>query len=771
MRLSDMKIKKNIKNFIVCALIFAQLLGAVSLVTACGQKREVPELLESTGTQAFFRPVEKRIVGKSNMFYGIVVPMDYPCFSKEMVSVSSIEVEIGDYIEEGQIVAYGDVTDLNEQINELSNQKTKLQKSKIRAQKTHDARIEELGYERMTEDFVGNPEGAEAKVVQTAEEQEELSYDLALLDQQIASLDKDIAKLVEKRDKQTFLAPHSGYVTFVADLSKGNVLEGNTNIVVISDYDDLYIEMKAQDLKDYQFEKFQSKWTVIGGEPVDIDELDYTNSEVSYATSKGKFPYMRFVPIDGRKLTMGETLPLYFMNSSRDYVLTVGNDSLYYEEEGTYLYVKTGEDAVIEGATPGDVTVDYSKMERRKVEVGASDGLYTEIRSGVEEGEEIFYKTLTMIPNEYKEYEVVTATFGDTYDTKYFDATYPGTDIYIARYSGTITNLAEPGNVSAGDHLFDIKLSSGVSEKEKLRLEISKLDTDHQKTLKDYNAQKEELEGVINDANNMDPSMMATDTDAIRGTRYLAERTQCQLDALNAIHEFDEAIYNSDRSALSKKYNQICGDVDGDGIQHLYASSDGVLDYEVSLDNAILKSGEYIMTVTKRKSSEGKLILYVGVPSGSTKAVGGIPVAPALGQKVRFEKDGKEYEGHTIGKCGQKTRYILFTRNNERFETVEPQGTRTGEQFYVEVDSDVTIEELTGATLLFDNNYMENSVAIPRGAIHLETDKLSGNEKYFVWKVKNGQIVKEFVVPLDSDNIGKEVLVLNGINVGDVILI
>ena len=66
---------------------------------------------------------------------------------------------------------------------------------------------------------------------------------------------------------------------------------------------------------------------------------------------------------------------------------------------------------------------------------------------------------------------------------------------------------------------------------------------------------------------------------------------------------------------------------------------------------------------------------------------------------------------------------------------------------------------------------MENSVAIPRGAIHLETDKLSGNEKYFVWKVKNGQIVKEFVVPLDSDNIGKEVLVLNGINVGDVILI
>ena len=771
LRLSNMKIRRNIKNFIVCTLIFAQLLGAVSLVTACSEKREVPELLESTGTHAFFRPVEKRIVGKSWMFYGIVVPMDYPCFSKNMISVSSIEVEIGDYVEEGQIVAYGDVTDLNEQINELSSQRSILQKSKTRAQKIHDARIEELGYERMIEDFVGNPEGAEAKVVQTAEEEEALSYDLALLDQQISSLNNDIAKLVEKRDEQTILAPHSGYVTFVADLSMGNVLEGSNNIVVISDYDDLYIEMKDRNLKDYEFEKFISKWTVMGGEPVDITELKYTNSEVSYATSKNQYPYTRFVPTDGRKLTMGETLPLYFMNSSKDYGLTVGNDSIYYEEDGTFLYVKTGEDAVIEGATPGDVTVDYSKMERRRVEVGSTDGLYTEIQSGVEEGEEIFYKNLYMIPNEYEEYEVTTATFGDTYDTKYFDATYPGTDIFISKYSGKITNLANTGEVAAGDHLYDIKLTSGVSEKEKLRLEINKLDNDHQRTLKDYNGQKEGLENIIKEAENMDPSMMATDTDAIRETRYLAERTQCQLDTLNAVHDFDEAVYNSDRSALSKKYNQICADVDGDGIQHVYASSNGMLDYESKLNEAILKPGDYVMTVTKRKSSEGKLILYVGVPSGSTKAVGGIPVAPALGQKVRFEKDGKEYEGHTIGKCGQKSRYILFTRGDKRYETVEPQGRRAGEQFYVEVDSDVTIDELSGATLLFDNNYMENAIVIPRGAIHTEVDKLSGNEKQYVWKVKNGEIVKEFIVPLESDNIGKEVMVLSGVSAGDVILI
>ena len=63
---------------------------------------------------------------------------------------------------------------------------------------------------------------------------------------------------------------------------------------------------------------------------------------------------------------MGNTVSLYFSTSDAKDVLTVGNDSIYEENNQKFVYVKT----------------DSSEKERRDIETGASDNNYTEVVSG-----------------------------------------------------------------------------------------------------------------------------------------------------------------------------------------------------------------------------------------------------------------------------------------------------------------------------------------------------------------------------------------------------
>ena len=60
-------------------------------------------------------------------YEGVVVPHDYPAFYKNRTKLSSINVKIGDYVEKGDVIAYGVVdsygntsSDWNDMINNES---------------------------------------------------------------------------------------------------------------------------------------------------------------------------------------------------------------------------------------------------------------------------------------------------------------------------------------------------------------------------------------------------------------------------------------------------------------------------------------------------------------------------------------------------------------------------------------------------------------------------------------------------------------------------
>ena len=109
--------------------------------------------------------------------------------------------------------------------------------------------------------------------------------------------------------------------------------------MVISDYDELYIEVGDLRLDKYLFENYKGKWMYYDGKRVEITEHKYTNTEMSYALSVDRNPPMAF-DVKGVDLKCGSNVVLYFMKNTAEPRLAIGNDSIIRESDEEYIYVK-----------------------------------------------------------------------------------------------------------------------------------------------------------------------------------------------------------------------------------------------------------------------------------------------------------------------------------------------------------------------------------------------------------------------------------------------
>ena len=148
-------------------------------------------------------------------------------------------------------------------------------------------------------------------------------------------------------------------------------------------------------------------YTMIDGKRYDLEEYSYTNQEIAAAQSASKLPYVRFKlkGADNKKiLKTGTDTPLYFSTSDATQVLVVGNDSLYQDGDKYFVYVKT----------------ESSDKERRDIKIGASDDNYTEVVSGLSEGELVYYDSDSAIPSDYTTYDIKLNNFKKTRTSRYY---------------------------------------------------------------------------------------------------------------------------------------------------------------------------------------------------------------------------------------------------------------------------------------------------------------------------------------------------------------
>lgn len=468
-------------------LAFVLCLGMLGgIFTACGTKtvQEAPELLEPAGITESYRPVKRRDIGDTTMLEGTVVAMPYPVFAEKSFQIYRLEVQPGDYVKEGDLIATGDTREIDEEIRALNRQLDSMSSQNSIEADIFALEEKKTGWQKKAAEEAGLTEEARALDTQLRVAREDRRYGQKSVDTAKAAVNKELSKLKEEKKALTFYAPHSGYITFLKDISATNSVQQNENIAVISDYDELYIEVQTM-TNGYKYANYEDKYIMVDGRKQPVEELSFTTKEMSYADTISQYPRVRF-RAEGIGTEIGATIPIYFRKKSCTDVISVENDSIYREGELYYCYVRNA----------------AGEQERRNLEVGAMDSLYTEVISGLEEGDLVFYDNKSVMPVKYREYEVTARDYVEEFYAEAISMLLTEHELYLSDYTGSLTKLAVALNdkVEKGQTLLEIEIPKGKGEMAELKNRLTDLDNNHAAQVKGFDVQEAQLKAAIAEA-------------------------------------------------------------------------------------------------------------------------------------------------------------------------------------------------------------------------------------------------------------------------------
>ena len=164
-------------------------LCAVSLV-ACGTKyADAPALLEPVSGTESYREVSVGDVGDLKIAYGSIVPTEHAVFWTTQVSVAEVLVDVGDYVEAGQVVATADLEAAQKAKQDLEEARSLLvQKRELEVQK-QQLTIQKLNLKQAGENQLGDSDSAAKTGKEIETEQENANYDELLYKHQLADYD------------------------------------------------------------------------------------------------------------------------------------------------------------------------------------------------------------------------------------------------------------------------------------------------------------------------------------------------------------------------------------------------------------------------------------------------------------------------------------------------------------------------------------------------------------------------------------------------------
>ena len=172
--------KNMIAGFMICSMILS--FG----MTGCSFQKQnvvqVPELLEPVGANQSFRPTEKMQVGSIKLLYGKVVPDSYPVFSITDVSIKKYEISLGDYVEEGDVIAYCDTSEYDEQIDFLTKTINSLYEERSMKENLSYEVAHKLTLWRQACEDAGDPDGVNKYTTDINVELENRRFELELID-------------------------------------------------------------------------------------------------------------------------------------------------------------------------------------------------------------------------------------------------------------------------------------------------------------------------------------------------------------------------------------------------------------------------------------------------------------------------------------------------------------------------------------------------------------------------------------------------------------
>lgn len=752
----------------------AVFLIGVLLCSGCGNGAEntIPELIEPSAVNTAYRPVELGSIGETKVLYGTVKPTEYCFFFDSYVGVKDITVEVGDYVEAGDIVAYADVDMAKEQLeglyaqmeNENQNYEynSKIAEIRIRQIKeeletaeeeiktektatgeattentTSSETIENAETENKAEEATtvespqppANPE--EGKTTEKANiknnlatQQENIRYDKILHEYRVNKLQEAINSQQKIIDNGTLKATHSGYVTYTKNLGEGIYAAGCENIVIVANPQETYIELTDKTIGQYEYEDYEVKYMQISGKTFNVTEISYSMDAEILAKAEGKYPNVRLSCLDVGELTIGETYPIFYREKRIEDVPVVGLDSVNGEKDAYYVYVE-GEN---------------EEKEKRSIEIGEKDNYYAQVISGLEVGEAVYYESETGMPAHYDEYPVERSDFSVENISRSYRMADEQVFWYSSESAGTIAELAvkKGDEVKEGDLLYVLLAESGKAALAEASNNISRENTTYRKNIK-----------------NIEKSIKA---EKDKNNKKILEY-QKKLETVNHTYRLQQ---------LEKTYNKMARNNDGNGTIHIYAGQSGTVSEVTVEEGTAVNSGTLILSVG---NEAGDKLLVQMEPLKDEKNYADIA---DFGEKVTITAEEDTYSGTCIGmtthNANNLEKYYVSSGEDGPVISYCTASGYSYPAFYVEMEEESFYQNMPKGKLTFSYVAMEDVIVIPTALVQEEKNpKNPVKTDYFVWRIVGDELVKQYVLVDKTYSDINKTVILSGIQEQDIL--
>lgn len=385
------------KRILTAALSSALL--AVSLA-GCGEGKETSpgdavELLEPAGVGEAYEAAARRNLYDAKVYGGMVCPYTEE-YSLENAGLFDSYVALpGDRVKKGQVLIRTNTEELSERIenqekqlaeNEKNHQEYLKEMNEILEQYRADEKfwgqaVENWNREMPAEDDASYQKWAEDAYYyesryrnaligrQKTEEGIKQTSELYEMDQEYGRL--LLGRLRQERNESTVLSGMNGVVMNVRFMEQNARMYADYSMVAVADPDRRCI--RSDYISQNDVNTAERLYAMIDGKAYEVEYEPMESEEYSrLAEQNGKVYTTFYLPKEAADTELGTYVAIVLVRESRESVLTVPQEALMRGEDGSYVYLMKGEEKIY---TP--------------VRVGMQDGLYSEILSGLEEGDQV----------------------------------------------------------------------------------------------------------------------------------------------------------------------------------------------------------------------------------------------------------------------------------------------------------------------------------------------------------------------------------------------
>ena len=704
----------------------ALFMAVVMLLSGCSMKRSdnIPELLEPVAGNRFYRPVTKRMVAQPKQLYATVVPREYSQFFSVAGTIKEIYVSMGDYVKKGDVLAELDLTELKRQYKavreELSYEKSHYQQQ----QKVFD--IKEQMLKEQTKEGAEQEEAASGDGKKSLlKQQEEKRYAEEQYRNQQREKQEQLSQIEAALQDGTLYATKSGYVNYVKDLSQSGELTLYETVVLICDAKKACLTIREHSMNEEAYSDCEAVYIKEKQERISLTPISYSNKELSYMEAVKSYPSLCYELPENSTLTFGDQVVVYYEKNTQEEKPCIGLDSLYEEGQELYVYVRTSEE--------GTMT-----EEKRKVTLGQQDEYYAQVLAGVREGEWVRYENLSLQPTKSTGKKISFADYTTTLSSERCTWVSTKKQTVHAEEELMIQKVyAKKGNkVKENTPLFSVKQMGGKADIAALNIQIKRQKESISDAAKEYRKQKMEQEAH----------------ESIDPLSYQLLKEEYNLTIMEQQRQLTMFL---EELALLRQEN------DGSGETIYYVGEAGELtDFYVE-EGEKYKEGATLYTLDKPSKKQLKVEL-----DNPNEALS-LSNTAKLFSKVKLSTKDSSEEGSCVFNYMQEATHIC-TRNKEVVESrIVEEEQRC---FYVDTKLAEKKTPPTVTKVDFTGKQVKQVILLSSIYIHQEDNLETGNNSYFVWKLIDDELVKEYITLDEGMLKGDAVIIYTGLEENDVVI-